>query len=315
MNRPLTISVVAPVYGVEKYIGKFAVSLLSQSYPHVQYVFVNDGTKDASISILNSVIDSDFPHLRDKVLIVDKENGGLPAARRTGMEHVTGDYVWHVDPDDWIEEGALCRIADCIRENDFPDFVYFDFFKEYPGKVRHKTERQYSAAGKETYIRAMYNHRSFGCVWNKCVKRSVYEDNQVYFPLFSYAEDTYLTTQLAGYSASFCHLDAPLYHYRKGNPDAITRQNRKKRRREYALNFLDLYQKYRDVPSDINPVSVIFDDILVQAGWYSIIYGLDLFRIFPWLSDAVSKARIKGGSDVCLLAQLIAKVTAFLKTK
>ena len=64
MNRPLTISVVAPVYGVEKYIGKFAVSLLSQSYPHVQYVFVNDGTKDASISILNSVINSDFPHLR-----------------------------------------------------------------------------------------------------------------------------------------------------------------------------------------------------------------------------------------------------------
>ncbi len=308
MSGPVTISVVAPVYGVEKYIGRFAESLFAQSYPHARFVFVNDGTRDSSIEVLNAIIDKDYAHLRDRILIVDKENGGLPAARRTGMEYVTGDYVWHVDPDDWIEEGALQRIADFIIENDFPDLVCFDFFKEYPDRTRHKKDRAYSASQKKEYVRAMYNHRSCGCVWNKCVKRSLYTDNQVFFPQYSYAEDTYLMTQLIGFAGSICHLEAPLYHYRKGNPDAITRQNRKKRHREYALNFLDLYDRYRDVPPCDNPVSSILDDILIQAGWYSIIYGLDLFRKFPWLSRAVRSATLHFGTDVPLPFQLFTKI-------
>ena len=92
MKNPV-ISVVIPVYGVEKYIEEFADSLFSQGYPYVQYVFVNDGTKDNSIGILNRVIDSRYPDLREKILIVSKENDGLPAARKTGMDYVTGEYV------------------------------------------------------------------------------------------------------------------------------------------------------------------------------------------------------------------------------
>ena len=103
MDRPLVISVVAPIYGVEKFIGRFAESLLSQSYPHVQYIFVNDGTKDASIDVLEGIINKEYNHLRDRIIIVNKENGGLPSARKAGMEYVTGDYVWHVDSDDWLE--------------------------------------------------------------------------------------------------------------------------------------------------------------------------------------------------------------------
>ena len=81
MNEPIIISIVAPVYGVERFIGRFAESVLSQSYPHIQFVFVDDGTKDSSIDILNELIDSRFPHLRERVVIVHKQNAGLPAAR------------------------------------------------------------------------------------------------------------------------------------------------------------------------------------------------------------------------------------------
>ena len=77
MDAPLTISLVAPVYGVEKYISRFAESVLGQSYPHIQFIFVNDGTKDRSIELLNELIDSRFQHLRERITIVGKENGGL----------------------------------------------------------------------------------------------------------------------------------------------------------------------------------------------------------------------------------------------
>ena len=93
MNKDIVISLVVPVYGVEKYIAEFARSVFSQTYPHVQFIFVNDGTKDNSIQVLNDVIDNEFPALRDRIVVVDKKNGGLPAARKTGLEYVTGDYV------------------------------------------------------------------------------------------------------------------------------------------------------------------------------------------------------------------------------
>ena len=314
MSSPVTISVIAPIYGVELYIEEFLHSLLGQSYPHLQFIFVNDGTKDSSIDILKNLIACRYAHLNDRIIIIDKENGGLPAARATGMEYVTGDYVWHVDPDDWIERDALMKIAAFITETGFPDFIYFDFYKEYPDRAKHKMDRDYSALQKNEYIIAMYNHRAYGSVWNKCVKRNLYTDNQVFFSRYSYAEDTYLMSQLAGYASTIRHLNAPLYHYRKGNPNALTRQNIKKRKNEYAMNFLDLYEKYRDVPSAENPVAVLFDDILIQAGWYSIAYRLDLFRRYPYLASAIRKARIRTGSDVWLPAQLLTKLVAFFRS-
>ena len=82
MNKDIVISLVVPVYGVEKYIAEFARSVFSQTYPHVQFIFVNDGTKDNSMQVLNDVIENEYPALRDRIVIVDKKNGGLPEERQ-----------------------------------------------------------------------------------------------------------------------------------------------------------------------------------------------------------------------------------------
>ena len=91
MKTPLTISLIAPVYGVEKYIARFAESVFCQSYPYIQFVFVNDGTKDASMDVLNAIIKDRFSHLKEQIVIVNQDNAGLPAARRKGNEYATGD--------------------------------------------------------------------------------------------------------------------------------------------------------------------------------------------------------------------------------
>lgn len=107
MKSPITVSIIIPVYGVERFIAEFAHSAFSQTYPHIEFVFVNDGTKDKSMEVLDAVISENYSHLKEKIRIVNKQNGGLPAARKTGLEHATGDYVWHVDPDDWLELDAV----------------------------------------------------------------------------------------------------------------------------------------------------------------------------------------------------------------
>ena len=312
MKPDISISLVIPIYGVERFIGRFAESVLGQSYPFIQYVFVNDGTKDSSIQILESLIDSKFSHLRDRIVIVHKENEGLPAARKTGIEYATGDYIWHIDSDDWIEEEAVSKIAECASATD-ADIIYFNFYKEYPGRSKVKADKDYTADEKSEYQRDMYNHKAHGCVWNKCIKKKLYTDNEVHFPVYPYAEDIFLMSQLVGYAGSIFHLDEPLYHYRKDNPHAITRQNSKKRRREAAINFLSLYEIYRD--SEYNPVSSILDDGFYRAGAYSILYGLGLFKKYPYLSSKIRSAGLRLNGDIWIPVQILLKIYAFLFRK
>ena len=277
MKTPLTISLIAPVYGVEKYIARFAESVFSQSYPYLQFVFVNDGTKDASMDVLNAIIKDRFTHLKEQIVIVNQDNAGLPAARRKGIEYATGDYIWHVDPDDWIEKDAVEKIAAVISATDC-DLVYFDLIKEYQGRSKIKREGEYSSLNKERYIKDMFYHKAFGCVWNKCVKRSLYKSDKLIYPEYTYGEDTFLTTQLVGMAGSIVHLKEVLYHYRKDNPQAITRQNHRKRHREYALNFLRLYEHYKKLPDQMNPIYMLSAPIRRRVIWYSIIYNLGLIR-------------------------------------
>ena len=123
-----------------------------------------------------------------------------------------------------------------------------------------------------------------------------------------------MTMQLVGMAKSIAYLDEDVYHYRKGVATAMTGQQRRKRKREYALNFINLYENYRDVPADVNPVACVFDVILIQMGWYSIFYRLDLFKEYPWLAKAVRGAKIRGcGSDVPILAQIFTKLVALFK--
>lgn len=312
MKSPITVSIIAPVYGVERFIADFADSAFSQTYPHVEFIFVNDGTKDRSIEVLNGVIDQKYSHLRDRIRIIDKQNGGLPAARKTGVEHATGDYLWHVDPDDWLEPDAVESIVGRIEETG-ADVVYFNLVKEYQGKSKVKRDRWHAENAQAEYVWDMFNHKSFGSVCNKCIKRSLYDNERVIFAEYSYAEDTFLSSQLVGYSTCISFLDKPLYHYRKTNPNAITRQNLKKRHREYALNFMRLYDHYRDLPLEQSPIASIHDEILIKLGWYSILYGVDLYKDYPYLASDIRKAKVNSKADVFILGQLLAKLVARFK--
>ncbi len=169
MDKSPVISIVVPVYGAEPYIAEFAESVLGQSYPHLQFIFVNDGTKDKSIEVLNALVDGKYPHLRSKMTIVQKENGGVHTARKAGMEHVVGDYVYHADPDDLVAPGSMEKIARVAKTTD-ADVIYFHHVKEYANRSKVKREALYSADTKEEYVRAMFNHRAYGALWNKCVK-------------------------------------------------------------------------------------------------------------------------------------------------
>ena len=126
------VSVVVPVYGVEAYIGQCVRSLFSQTWDNCEFIFVDDGSPDNSISVLEGILAKEFPGQQSCVKIIHKSNSGLPRARMTGLAEAKGDFIIHVDSDDWVEPDYVRNLVGKALDEG-ADVVYCDFYKEYSG--------------------------------------------------------------------------------------------------------------------------------------------------------------------------------------
>ena len=305
------ISLVAPVYGVEKYIAKFAESVLDQTYQDIQFVFVNDGTKDRSMDILRQLIEERYAHLKQRILIVDKENGGLPSARKAGLDVAEGEYILFADSDDWLETDAVEKVMAKADETD-ADIVYFDLVKEYGHRTSYKRERDYTGKTKEDFIVNMFNYKSFGYTVTKCFKRKLYTDNVIYMPKLGMHEDIYLMSQIIFYAGSLVHIPEALYHYRKDNPDSFCAQDRHKRHIASTTNLLDLYEHHRDNLKG-SPIEKVAGSILMRAGQHSIMHGYDFYEKYPYLAGDLRKTRISCRYRTAVPMQIIVKIYSLFR--
>lgn len=305
------VSLIAPIYGVEKYIRQFAQTALGQTYQDVQFVFVNDGTKDASMEVLDQLIQEEFEHLRSRITIVDKENGGLPSARKAGLDHAEGEYILFADSDDWLELDAVKKIMAKADETG-ADIIYFDLIKEYGHKTSYKREREYTAATKDKFIINIFNYKSHGYTVTKCFRKSLFTDNVVYMPKLGMHEDIYLMSQIIFHAKSLVHIPEALYHYRKDNPDAMCSQDRSRRHLNSAINLMDLYEHYRDNLKG-SPIEDVAGGIIMRAGWHSLRHGFDLFDRYPYLASDICNAKLSCRYRIPIALQLMIKVYSWFK--
>ena len=112
MSQAPLLSVIVPVYNVEKYLEKCVESILNQTYSNLEVILVNDGSKDTSGSICDALAQKD-----PRVLVIHQENGGLSSARNMGIEAATGEYITFVDSDDWIEPDGYEHLMDLMHRN------------------------------------------------------------------------------------------------------------------------------------------------------------------------------------------------------
>lgn len=120
-----TISIIIPVYNMEAFLAECLDSVLAQTYPHLEILCVNDGSKDRSQEILEEYARRD-PRIKPIV----KENGGLSSARNRGLEAATGEYVMYLDSDDWLDPD-ICRVAVEEMEQSKVDLVMWSYVREY----------------------------------------------------------------------------------------------------------------------------------------------------------------------------------------
>ena len=263
------------------------------------------------MEILRQLIEERYAHLKQLILIVDKENGGLPSARKAGLDVAEGEYILFADSDDWLETDAVEKVMAKADETD-ADIVYFDLVKEYGHRTSYKRERDYTGKTKEDFIVNMFNYKSFGYTVTKCFKRKLYTDNVIYMPKLGMHEDIYLMSQIIFYAGSLVHIPEALYHYRKDNPDSFCAQDRHKRHIASTTNLLDLYEHYRDNLKG-SPIEKVAGSILMRAGQHSIMHGYDFYEKYPYLAGDLRKTRISCRYRTAVLMQIIVKIYSLFR--
>ena len=209
------VSVIIPIYGVEKYIERCADSLFAQTLSDMEFIFVDDCTPDSSMELLNRKIEKNrlrFAEMHWQVRIVKMPtNSGLPAVRRHGIQLATGDFVIHCDSDDWPEKDMYETLYTKAIEGKY-DIVFCDYYRS--------TENHRNAVSEAKYLNAVL---LTGPVWNKLVKRNICENMHILYPSGNKGEDGVLMVQYSYYSNSKAYVQRPLYNYYV-NSESITQE-------------------------------------------------------------------------------------------
>lgn len=208
------VSVIIPVYGVEKYIERCARSLFEQTLDDIEFIFVDDCTKDNSIAVLLHVLD-DYPNRKAQTHIVHHEvNKGLPSARRTGIQIAKGEYIAHCDSDDWVDVAMYEKMYKKAKEENLDMVISNYYISDGISKTPYHEEamRNDKALLYFEYIN----------IWVKLVRSSIYQENSFEPVKATMLEDRALSVQLTYYCKSIGFIDEPLYYYYK-NLESICR--------------------------------------------------------------------------------------------
>lgn len=254
------LSIIIPVYNVEKYIDKCISSIVNQgdSFNNVELIIVNDGTKDNSIAVIQSYIDT-FPN----VFLINQENAGLSEARNTGLRHATGKYVWFFDSDDWMPDNCLDKILNVLGEKQSQVFLfqmdiyheevyYRTTYKDIPSisECRGADLLSLSFKAVEGYVptQIYITSRDFLNKTELKFLKGVYHEDMDFCPRLL------LSAEVASY------VDLPIYCYRIRSTGSITTDDSLffKRKKSYMKVF-DNLSEFRYKNCDEN----IFDRVMM----------------------------------------------------
>lgn len=210
------LSVIIPVYGVEKYIKRCAESLFVQTLTDIEFIFVDDCTPDRSIEVLREVMKkrcSRFAEMNWSVRIEKMpQNSGQAAVRHYGIGLATGDYLIHCDSDDWLEPEAYQHMYNKAIEGDC-DMVFCDYYKSTNTEKTPCSRLGDVALEKEAILRAMLCDLlpSHG-IWSVMCRRKLYDG--ITYPSGSMAEDWCIIFQILFLSnGRLGYVRQPLYNY------------------------------------------------------------------------------------------------------
>lgn len=261
------ISIIMPVYGVERYIAQAIRSVQSQTYSNWELIVVNDGTKDRSREIA-----ADFAVADKRIKIVDKENGGLSDARNVGLKHVTGEYVNFFDSDDWLEPDFLENLAAKL-EVDSSDMAvcgyYVDIIDSEGNLISRDTRDIIPSKGASASEYFYLMERFLNFAWNKLYRREFIEKNGLKFEKSLWLiEDCEFISRVLPCRPKISFINYAGYHYVQRQEVTLSKK--------FNTQVVDFIRRkmtlYQPVLSSLGAPQEIVDGIYEDMRAYSSVY-------------------------------------------
>lgn len=233
----MKLSVVIPAYNVEKYIERSIKSVCNQTIKDIEVIVVNDGSTDKTKFIVEKLKKND-----SRIILINKKNGGLSSARNAGIEIARGEFICHLDGDDWIEKSAYEKMID-LAEKENLDIVVSDYYDDFDNgkKIKHSDIKfETNIFSSEDYLRGYFLGKGVPAIWNKIYRAELYKKNSIKHPEnLSIGEDAATLPKLILHSKKIGKINENYIHYIQ-NPNSMTRSN-------IALKFDDLINVFLDI--------------------------------------------------------------------
>ena len=202
------ISVIVPVYNVEKYLRQCLDSVINQTYSDLEILIVDDGSTDSSGAICDEYTAKD-----NRMKVYHTENHGLSAARNYALDKSHGDYIAFLDSDDWLEKTAMEQFI-TIAETTSADIVACRFFQEYVDKTIELggVDTEFIVKGSDILSTMVIDHKLTEDVWNKFYKASLFDS--IRYPEGRIFEDKATTYKLLQKATALAYTPSYLIHYR-----------------------------------------------------------------------------------------------------
>ena len=220
------VSVVIPVYKVEQYLRRCVDSVLAQTLSDLEIILVDDGSPDHCPEICD-----EYASKHENIRVIHKPNGGLASARNAGMKVATGQYLFFLDSDDWLDADGLEQLYLCAEKYQV-DFVrYRAILSGWPGMEPHEGYYNRDTILKEVYPRLMATPQlTMGAVVGAC--GSLYrmdflrQNDLIFYEEVKFSEDLVFSARVVRAARSFYFIDTPgVYHYFY-NPNSISKSFR-----------------------------------------------------------------------------------------
>lgn len=234
------ISIIIPVYNIEKYIEECILSILNQTYKNFELILINDGSKDKSGEICDKFKKD------SRVKIFHKKNGGVSSARNIGIENATGEYLLFVDGDDCLEKNTLEVIKDKIENNDMLIYGYKEKYvkKEYNF---HMTENEKIENSYQT-IQNVVSNKYGGYIFNKVFKKSIIlKENLRFNTKIHMCEDMLFVINYLKHCNNIKIVENIMYIYRMRKTSAVWQKNEK---------YFTIFDAYDQIEEELKKLNI-----------------------------------------------------------
>lgn len=219
------VSIIIPVYNAEQYIEKCIESVLAQTYTNLEIIMIDDGSKDHSGAICDQYAQKD-----NRIRVIHQANGGVSVARQAGLDAAKGEYITHIDPDDWVEKEAIRTMFEIIEEKG-ADIVFCDFYEDRSNQSAYRKQNPKEYDNKSLLIQMLHFDGFFPMLWNSLVKHEIIYKYEVSFTPtdIQIGEDTLFLSKLLNKNCKVSFCPRAFYHYNVDNTSSITRRISRKR--------------------------------------------------------------------------------------